>query len=82
MSFPISDQEPTIDVYCRVAVLLLDRFEFATNTNRLLGRGQVQQRHLEIMGYKVVQVSTIIKIDLSTKLSFFKSERNHLYLFG
>ena len=41
----------------RVAVIILHKGYYFTNIHRLLGKGQTKIRHLQKLGYKVVQVS-------------------------
>ena len=41
----------------RVAILCLTERSYTCNSRRLLGLEQLRWRHLEIMGYKVVEVS-------------------------
>ena len=42
---------------CRVAILTLTEGAYCFNSKRLTGQMAMKKRHLEIMGYKVVDVS-------------------------
>ena len=52
----------SITILCcaRVAVIVRRENHYCTNSRQLLGRHQVECRHLELMGYTVVEVPHFI----------------------
>ncbi|MEQ2247548.1 FAST kinase domain-containing protein 3, mitochondrial [Ilyodon furcidens] len=46
----------TDDVYKRIALCIDGRKRFTTNVRQLLGKEVIKQRHLQLLGYEVVQI--------------------------
>ncbi|XP_003220122.1 FAST kinase domain-containing protein 3, mitochondrial [Anolis carolinensis] len=44
------------DVHQRIALCIDDQKRFCTNSHNLLGREAIKQRHLQLLGYNVVQI--------------------------
>ncbi|XP_042321096.1 FAST kinase domain-containing protein 3, mitochondrial [Sceloporus undulatus] len=44
------------DVYQRIAICIDDQKRFCANSHNLLGREAIKQRHLQLLGYDVVQI--------------------------
>ena len=41
---------------CRVAFLILTEDDFCYNSRQQLGHARIRRRHLEILGYRIVEV--------------------------
>ncbi|KAM9035138.1 FAST kinase domain-containing protein 1, mitochondrial [Sarcophilus harrisii] len=65
----------------RVALEFLDSRAFCKNISHLKGRSAMKKRHLEILGYRVIQIPYVVwnSMELSTKNARMEYLREHLF---
>ncbi|XP_074071868.1 FAST kinase domain-containing protein 1, mitochondrial-like [Macrotis lagotis] len=65
----------------RVALEFLDSRAFCKNTTHLKGRSSMKKRHLEILGYRVIQIPHLEwnSMELSTKDAWMEYLRERMF---